>query len=359
MIKKEIRETGKRCKNSPIALTTGEIRFERLKIFTLIPMKLILKINLFICLLILFFSTALQAQNASRKDCFSFEKLPPEQRQKAETLLLKALDGESLYTLVGGLKPMSSSFQSFEVDVNLPRLETAEAEKIIAALGAKKAEDLSAEEKSRLSQAKRAIERGQSLTRIAEMKMIFEHWRCGDEIYADMQHYAQTYEGKRHFDTVVFSRPSLRKMIAEKTDFFSRLGIVPESHPLEVLYAVEYNQTSARFGGYGYLFGYPDYAVRFFVQSSDEEKFTGKFVERSFISLPTFAGENRFVYAVPKGYIETETDKTLRKKTENIFNEYKRRRAQYIGEGKKGAVEMLRDWFCVSPESCSPSNVKF
>lgn len=322
-------------------------------------MKQILKNCLWVKLMILFFLTALQAQNVSRKECFPFEKLPTEQRKKAEELLLKALDGESLYTLAGGLKPMSSSFQSVQLAVNLPRMEFAEAEKVTAALAAKKPEDLTAEEKSRLAQAKLSVDRKQALDKISETKKIFEHWRCGDEIYADMQYYAQVYENKRHYDTVVFSRSSLKRVVAEKMDFFSRLGIVPESHPLEVLYAVEYNQTGARFGGYGYLFGYPDYAVKFFVQASDEEKFTGKFIERSFISLPSFAGENRFVYAVPKGYVETETDKALRAKAETIFNEYKRRRAEYIGEGKKGVVEMLRDWFCSSQNNCSPSSVKF
>lgn len=321
-------------------------------------MKQILKKILWVNLLILISLTASQAQNVSRKECFPFEKLTIEQRKKAEELLLKVLDGEGLYTLAGGLKPMSSGFQSFQLQVNLPRMEFAEAEKVVGALAAKKPEDLTAEEKSRLTQAKQSVDRKQTLDKISEMKTIFEQWRCGDEIYADTHHYAQIYEGKRHYDTVVFSRPSLKRMLTEKIDFFSRFGVTPNAHPLEALYAIEYDESGARFGGYGYLFGYPDYAVSFFVQASDEEKFTGRFVTRSFISLPTFAGDNRFVYAVPKGYVETETDKTLRAKTEKIFNEYKRRRAEYIGEGKKGVVEMVRDWFCSSQNNCSPSSVK-
>ena len=86
-------------------------------------MKLILKKCLWIKLLLLSLLTATQAQNVSRKDCFPFENLPLAQRQKAEDLLLKALDGESLYTLIGGLKPMSSSFKSFQLQVGLPRIE--------------------------------------------------------------------------------------------------------------------------------------------------------------------------------------------------------------------------------------------
>jgi len=323
-------------------------------------MKLYLKIFLSISLMLAFGFTASQAQNATgRNDCFAFETLPAEQRQKAEALLLKALDGEALYTIVGGLKPMSSSFQSFRLQVDLPRMEIVDAEKAVSKLSAKKEEELTNPEKGRLSQAKQTIERKDVLDKIIEAKRIFEKWRCGDELFADIQHYAQVYEGKRYYDTIVFSRPRLKQMLNEKIDFFSRLGVTPDSHPLEVLYAVEYNQSSQRFAGYGYLFGYPDYAVRFFVQASDEEKFTGKFVERGFINLPTFTDGNRFVYAVPKGHVEDETDKTLRVKAEKIFNEYKRRRAEYIGDGKKGVIEMMRNWLCDSSGKCALSNAKF
>lgn len=298
--------------------------------------------------------SAIAVAPTTRAECFAFEKLPLKQRQTAEDLLLKALDGEALYTIVGGLKPMSSGFQTFQLQVNLPRISVAEAEKTTRELAAKKAEELTSEEKRRLNLAKQAIERKQTLDKIAQTRAIFEQWQCGGEIFADVHHYARVYEGKRFYDTVVFSRLRLRDMLTEKADFYSRWGVTSNSHPLDVLYAVEYNETGARFGGYGFLFGYPDYAVEFFVKSSEEEEFSGKFVERDFYSLPTFVGENRFVYAVPKGHVENETDRVLRGKAEQIFNEYKRRRAAYIGPGKKGVVAMMRDWFCISQNQCSP-----
>lgn len=308
---------------------------------------------LFVC------STASRAQSGARAECFPFEKLPPEQRKTAEELLLKALDGEGLYTIVGGLKPMSSGFQNVQLPVQLPRVTDAEAGVILGELANKKPEELNADDKRRLGQAKQADERRKALEKITQTRAIFEHWRCGkDEIFADLHHYAQTYEGKRYLDTIVFSRPALRRAIVEKADFFSRWGITENSHPLEVSYAVEHDETNARFGGYGFLFGYPDHAVEFFVKASDEEKFTGRFVERDFISLPTVAGENRFVYVVPKGHAQNEADKILRAKAERIFNEYTRRRTEYIGAGKKGVVEMLRDWFCISANQCSPTAAK-
>jgi hypothetical protein len=256
--------------------------------------------------LLLVCSTALQAQTGARSECFAFEKLPPEQRKTAEEMLLKALDGEALYTIVGGIKPMSSGFQTFQMQVSMPRVELAEAEITLRELNSKEAEELTPDEKRRLNQSKQAVERKQALDKIAQTRAIFERWQCGGDIFADVHHYAKVYEGKRFYDAVVFSRSRLREMLAAKADFFSRWGITSNSHPLDVLYAVEYNETGARFGGYGYLSGYPDYAVEFFVRASDEEEFSGKFVERSFQSLPTFAGEHRFVYAVPKNHVENE-----------------------------------------------------
>ncbi len=168
-----------------------------------------------------------------------------------------------------------------------------------------------------------------------------------------MQHFAKVFEGKRALETVIFNRSALRKMIAEKPDFFVRWGITENSQPLEVLYAIERDETGARFGGYGYLFGYPEYAVIFFVQIADEEEFTGKFVERDFYSIETFAGANRFVYAVPKGHSETAIDANLKRGAEKILTEYKTRREKYVGADKKAVVEMMRDWFCASRAKCS------
>lgn len=265
-----------------------------------------------------------------RNECFPFEKLAPEMRKKADELLLKMLDAEGLYTVIGDLKPMSSGFASFQFPIRVPKDD------------------------------KQKIEREKTLQSIVETREILAHFRCGDEIFSDLEHFAKSFEGKRFAEAVIFKRSNLRKMLRERADFFARWTITENSHPLQVLYAVEYDETGARFGGYGYLFGYPDYAVNFFVQSSAGEEFTGRFVERDFLSLPTFSSPtNRFVYAVPKGHIPNEADKALKANTEKIFNEYKIRREKYIGDGKKGVVEMLRDWFCDEKGACSPNNAKF
>lgn len=309
---------------------------------------------------VLFSIQTISAQGVSREECFPLQKLSPELRVKAEALLLKALDDAALYTFVGQLKPMSSGFLPFQATSALPSIEIAEAEAVVKELGAKPQDQLTGPEKGRLSTAKAAVERRDALARIDETRQILKHWRCGDEIFADVQHFTRLYDGKRFFDAFVMSKPRVRRMLSEKAAFFSRWGITANSHPLEILYAVDSDTSNAREGGYGYLFGYPDYAVRFFVAANEENQFSGQFVARDFISIPAYARETgSFVYAVPKGHKTTEIDDQLRKAADPILSAYKKRRAEYIGEGKKGVVELLRDWFCEPNKGCAPSNAKF
>ncbi|MBK8149173.1 MAG: hypothetical protein IPK58_13445 [Acidobacteria bacterium] len=173
------------------------------------------------------------------------------------------MDEEALYTIVGGLKPMSSGFQSIQIQTGLPRWTLADAETAVREIGSKRQEDLTSEEKVRLSQSKQTLERRDALTRADQTRVILAHWRCGDELFADLQHFARQFDGKRFLDALVISRPRLRHALSEKADFFSRWGITVNSHPLEVVYGIDTDETSARFAGYGYLFGYPDHAVRF------------------------------------------------------------------------------------------------
>lgn len=303
----------------------------------------------------LFVSSA-DAQTALRADCFPFERLAPEKRARAEQILLKALDSEALYTIVGDLKPMSSGFLSFEFPVRLARLGEQEASDAEKTLGARAADTLSAEEKTRLAQAKQAASRARILREIEETREILALWRCGadDTFFADVSHFSKTFDGKRHAEAVVFNRANLRRAVREKSDFFSRWAITANSHPLQILYAVETDETGARFGGYGYLFGYPDHAVEFFVRAADAEELTGKFVEREFYSVSTFARPtNGFVWAVPKNHQPNEADRAIRARAEKIFEEYETKREKYVGVGKKGVVEMMRDWFCSEKSVCA------
>ena len=302
-------------------------------------------------------STTSLAQTNAKHQCFNHEGLPTELQQKSEKYLLEALDTEALFTLVGGLKPMSSGFYDRRVSTSIPRMSEEEATSVMAELGSRRASKMTDEQKARLAEAKSAADRFTALREIDDLRRIVSTWTCGDEIHADIVHFATPHTGNRHVEGVLFSRPVLADMIQRKEKFFSRWSITPHSNPIEALMAVEYARDASRFAGYGYLFGYPDEAVRFFVESSIHQDMTGDFVTRDFRAVPTFQRETgQFTYAVPKGTDVTEADLRLKERAGAILSAYKVRRAQYVGPGKPGVAAMLRDWFCPTDNKCSPAN---
>jgi hypothetical protein len=267
----------------------------------------------------------LPAAPVPRGECFPVESLPMDLRPQAEALLLRMLDTEALYTLAGGLKPMSSGFARYRVSLQDLRIgEVDQARRLLHAL------------------------------------------RCGDDIYATVQLFSRLSPApsssngagglERAFEGVVFHVPSYRRAIAQHASFFALHGLTPFSHPMETVMTVEHIENPPRLRGFGYLFGYPDHAVDWFVNAEVERRRTGKLVEREFLSIPTFErAENQFVYAVPKGHALRVEDLDLRSRAGEILAEYRRLRAEYVGEGKRGVVELMRDWYAAGPGVCDPA----
>lgn len=264
------------------------------------------------------------AQKAPASECFPFERLPEALRPKAEAMLLQALDGEALYTIAGGLKPMSSGFVSSSFKVGAPDLADAEA-----------------------------------------TRQVLSAWTCGGEIAAGLHHFAAVYQGARSMEAVVFHRPALRDLLVRHASYFSPFGLSPSSDPMEVVMTVEYAGATPRLRGYGYLFGYPDYAVDFFAQASEtqrlEEEKTGKgtLVPRDFFSLSTVRGERRFVYAVPKGHEPNDADRALKAAADTLYADYAARRARHIkGDSAAGVLALVREWFDDGTGDVRPSHAR-
>lgn len=237
-------------------------------------------------------------------------KLPADLRAKYKPLLSKALDSEARYTIIGGLKPMSSGFTSFKINVEKPNLAA-----------------------------------------LAETRALLSVWHCGDLLHAGAHHIAKIYDDEktqekiRFAEAFIFHRPALERAIQRHAGFLAPYGITPNAHPLETLIAIEYRANSPRWRGFGYLFGFPVPAVDFFVAAGEVHERTGKFVERDFYSIPTFvAGQHQFVWAVPKGYAESDEDRAIKQRAALLLAEYQKRRARYVGPGKRGVARMLRDW---------------
>lgn len=270
--------------------------------------------------LLLWLNSASAGQGVPRLQAFPIESLPPHLQAQAEAILLRLMDREGLYTVIGGIKPMSSAFVTYTFD---PANE-------------------------------------QEVARLDTLRQMLRTFRCGEELYADMMVFGRPQDGKRVAHGIVVHLDSLRATIRRYADFFASLGITEHSHPMEVVMAVEYAPRAQRHRGYGYLFGYPKYAVDFFVQAGDEQEATGQFVQRDFIHIPTFEREtNLFVWAVPKGHQENEEDQRIRRLAQRILASYKARRQRYIGKDMPGIVELLRDWLDDGTGRCSLRHARF
>ncbi|MFQ3587443.1 MAG: hypothetical protein SNJ76_07245 [Fimbriimonadaceae bacterium] len=246
----------------------------------------------------------LASANVPRNEAFPVGELPPNLRERAEAVLLRALDTEALYTIVGGMKPMSSGFVSHREPVDAP-----------------------------------------DLARIEETRRVLRALRCGNELMWDLHHFARPWDAMRSMEGVVFNGPAMRRLMVDRSGFFGFFGLTPSANPMEVLMAVEYADQPRRHRGYGYLFGYPRYAVDFFVEAQAEQRRTGTFVERDFFQVETFgAATGRFVWAVPKGHVANEADLAIQRQANRILAYYRSIRPRYIGEGRPGAVALLKDW---------------
>jgi hypothetical protein len=240
-------------------------------------------------------------------------------RQQAETLLLKLLDSEALYTVIGDVKPMSSGYGSARIKLDAP--DTAKVE---------------------------------------EMRQMVATFRCGNRVFANLLPFHIATDNTRYFEAVVFSHTATARMVREYQPFFAPYGVTPSTPPMDIALIMEHDPTTARNRGLGYLYGYPKHAVDFFVASADEQGETKKLVARDFLHIPTFQSPtNRFVYAVPKGYKPAQVDTDLRQKAERILVAYKERRARYIGTGKPGVAALLRDWMDNGKGVCAPENARF
>ena len=261
------------------------------------------------------------AAGVPRSECFPADRLPADLRAKSEDMLLKALDAEALFTLAGGLKPMSSVGGTFTFPVD---------------------------------QADGGL--------VEERRRMLSVWRCGDGIFADARVFRAITEGKRSVGGEVFYRPGLDAILARHAEFFAPLGLTRGAHPMEVLTAIEWSDRGPRWRGQGYLYGYPDYAVDFFVEAGESEARTGVFVPRDPVRVPTFGGtpdRSNFVWTVPKGHQENDQDRAVTTRAARILAAYSERRPRYIGPGKPGAFALLRDWYCGDRAGpCSPENVR-
>ena len=67
---------------------------------------------------------------------------------------------------------------------------------------------------------------------------------------------------------------------------------------------------------------------------------------------------SQFRYRIAPDHQDSDEDQRLRDTAARILQAYRARRPKYIGEGKHGVLELIRDWYDDGSGLCAPSNVK-
>ena len=156
-----------------------------------------------------------------------------------------------------------------------------------------------------------------------------------------------TSKQQRSMEIYVVRKARFAAVLREHAAFFGQWGFTAASDPAVVLTAIEFERQPDRYRAYGYLFGYPPYAVDFFVESTlkTEADPAKKLVPRDFFQVPVFAGKSGyFTYAMPKGHQPGAQDSTLYNKAVQTLERYKNMRPQYISKGGFRATALWMDW---------------
>jgi hypothetical protein len=207
----------------------------------------------------------------------------------ADSLISFVLQQEGLYTLYGGLKPIST-VHHFSYDID-------------SISGNYLNEEYVANNLQVLSNSL--------------------HILRNDSIGYTVLPFRAIHANKRHFEILIYHKKAFRELIAEKSGFFLKRGILHSDSIEKILAITEFEEKYDRYRAYGYFFGYPDHAVDFFVEAARFQDNGGDFVTRDFYQIPVANGqEGRFVYAVPKGYEAQEVDEKTKAAAGKLLDKF-------------------------------------
>lgn len=236
-----------------------------------------------------------------------------------DSILQQGLDNEALYTLVGPIKPMSSV-----VSFSYPLANTDTA--------AKRTADIVDPVAGRpYLDSIRHIQQALNLVDIPDIRLVLSPYRA-------------TYSGDRIQQVNAIRISLLDSLLKAEARFFGQFGLVPGADPAVVVNTIEYEDQYERLRGYGYLFGYPAYAVDFFVEAFHHSDTSDRHVERDFFQIPVHTRDDgHFVYAVPKGHQPTAgIDSALYHRATNVLDQYRKLRPHYLNtDSTLRAVELL------------------
>jgi hypothetical protein len=244
-----------------------------------------------------------------------FYKLTSTEKSLADSVLAYALDHEALYTLLDTLKPISS--------VKFLRFAVAKDSTVLNG-------------SATLPYSPAAIDS------IAFYSKLCKQLSTKTKQFV-LVPFKRTDNNIRNIEIYVVDKLRFASVINQYATFFGQFGITSEMSPAQVISIIEYEHKYDRWRGYGYLFGYPEYAVNFFVEAGKEQDSTGVFVERNFFQIPVYASQSGyFTYAIPKTYTPGIQDSSIYNKALDKLNEYRYIRSRYLRDNSIKAAKLFK-----------------
>lgn len=240
-----------------------------------------------------------------------------------DSILQYGLDHEALYTLLGDLKPMSSL-----ISYRFPLANTDTLKKTNANVVDRKSQ-------------------GKYLDRLYSIQQALNKMNFPDLRFVLIP-YKASQGDKRLMQLSVVRVSVLDSLLKAKESFFGQFGLVPGADPAIVVSTIENADRYERNRGYGYLFGYPDYAVDFFIDAAVNSKKNKELASREFFQIPVYAGnKGYFVYVYPKEHeLNLANDSILYYKAQKTLTTYKKIRNNYLNaDSTVRAHQLITDYY--------------
>lgn len=277
---------------------------------------------IFACFFVLALSCASTIPQSGRSyELWDLSELGQEEIQMANDLLSYGLEHEALYSLLDTLKPISSLGYSLSYPIAKDAVMKDGEKEVVAAS----------------NDSIRLI-----LNEINQWSRITSAL-SNDEFTFLLIPFKQPWQGKRNMQLLVVRNMVFKRLMKRKASFFAQWGFTADADPATVLTAIEFESKNDRFRAYGYLFGYPEYAVDFFIEASTEEEETGEFVKRDFFHIPVATGkQGYFTYAIPKDHQPISTDSVIYNKASQTLSKYKQLKNRYaLDENSIDAIQLI------------------
>lgn len=285
-----------------------------------------MKSNFFIAVLLFFTlacSTIKPTGTRQTRIIPGYMKLSGIEKTIADSILAQALDQEAIYTILGRIKPLSSIGYSLRYPLAKDSTMTEGSHEVV---------NLAPDS---IGQFLQEIELFHRITRKLS----------SDELVFMLIPFRQTYHQNRHLQLLVCRPDLVDSTLAVHQSFFAQWGFTPGTDPRTLITALEFEEMADRFRAYGYLFGYPKYAVDFFVEAHLQQEDGGKFVKRDFFHIPVFEREEgRFTYAMPKDHLPGKADSLIYLRSVRLLNNYKQVRSKYADDNKINVRKLLNHW---------------